>query len=241
MNPHTKDRPEEAYLGLQPIWAPLAGSSIRNKSPSNVHPDTERLHDAMALASPSGLHGRNVPLFVRYSSPPNVPTRLTATIYPDRESKSLRPLSSPGPQDSASNYGSAVGDDGDDTQTDYTCSTLPPSYKSRRSVPDLPACMPPSHSRPPLPTAQATSAAGVSAPPSAFVLPGRRRHRSRPVGGRPRTRDNVWTASNVSAYARHWPFSPNHVDIELREYGGSHPRKSVDGGVRLAGGRLDEV
>lgn len=124
--------------------------------------------------------------------------------------------------------------------SDATTSTVPPSYKTHRSHPDLPDYSWTADLAPPLPTASTSNTEYVTAPPSAYVQPGRRRRRRHPrAGGIARglahSEESKATESLLDQQGR--SNATQLADVELQEY----PRKSVDGGVRLAGGPLHEA
>ncbi|OJT08698.1 hypothetical protein TRAPUB_424 [Trametes pubescens] len=127
--------------------------------------------------------------------------------------------------------------------TDGTTSTIPPSYKTHRSHPDLPGYSW-TDDQPPLslPITSTSPAEYVAAPPPAYVQSGRHRRRRHPrVGG---------SANGLSSNGESFKATEPVLDLQERPYEATrsreaeqqrNPRKSTDGGVRLAGGPLNEA
>ncbi|KAI0349896.1 hypothetical protein OH77DRAFT_1155972 [Trametes cingulata] len=122
--------------------------------------------------------------------------------------------------------------------SDTTASTLPPSYRSRRpNIPNL--------KQYPLPGSTpsiSSFADSVAPPPSAFVAGGRRRSnmhgprprsRARQIGGRAAPERRVLDHGSTSVAA------PSEGGGAPSSSATSERRKSVDGGIRLAGGPLN--
>lgn len=139
---------------------------------------------------------------------------------------------------------SSGGEDG--YGTDMTMmSTLPPSYRRHRSVPDVPS-LPTSI---PTPSTRNFSAELISSLPPAFVRSGRRMRRHHPERAGSATRASRRYASASSERRDAIPAPEVGESSGLRRgFGdaenvevsrGYQPRKSADGGVWLAGGPPD--
>lgn len=170
----------------------------------------------------------------------------------DAVSRATHPLSHPasligghGPKPAplrgslASTGGGSVSTAEDGYTTDVTMSTLPPSYRRHRSIPDRPFLATP------FPTASTHSLLLLS-PPPAFVRPGHRTeadisiqpHASTHHAASSSERGNSSFTAHIdeaSGLGDTRSTIPSNVE-RTRSHG---PRKSADGGVRLAGGPLD--
>ncbi|KAL1948117.1 hypothetical protein VTO73DRAFT_12192 [Trametes versicolor] len=139
---------------------------------------------------------------------------------------------------------SSGGEDGYGTDM-TTMSTLPPSYRRHRSIPDVPS-LPTS---PPIPSTPNVSAEVIFSPPPAFVRSGRRiqRHHPKRAGSATRASRRYASASSerrnaipVPGVGESGQLRRGFGDAENVEVSrGYQPRKSADGGVRLAGGPPD--
>ncbi|OJT14074.1 hypothetical protein TRAPUB_9377 [Trametes pubescens] len=129
--------------------------------------------------------------------------------------------------------------------TDVTMSTLPPSYRRHCSIPDM-------HSLSISLSASASqdvSPAIISSPPPVFMRTGRRMRRDYPARGERAARASRRRASASSERPGTIPAPPGGESSGMRQALGDaddigrsrsrQPKKSVDGGVRFAGGLPD--
>lgn len=125
--------------------------------------------------------------------------------------------------------------------TDGTTSTIPPSYKTHRSHPDLPGYSW-TADQPPLPVGSTSPDAYVTPPPPAYVQPDQHSRRRRLCAGS----DAVGVPSNGErSKATEYDLDPqgrSYETTQSREVEQrGNPRKLTDGGVRLAGGPMNEA
>lgn len=127
--------------------------------------------------------------------------------------------------------------------TDGTTSTIAPSYKTRRSHPDLPGYSW-TADQPPLPVLSISPDAYVTPPPPAYVRPYRHRRRRRlragsnAIGVSSNGEPSKAVESDLNPQGRSYESEATQSrEVEQQR----NPRKSTDGGVRLAGGPLNEA
>lgn len=234
---------EAEYAGTDESdpFAALPTSPAARSVPAHTEEDL-RLNDP----SPRMLHRAGetskADVTTSYDSTDRMSWTAQPTHHPAKTSRERTSLASAG-RDSII---SSVGEDG--YGTDMTMmSTLPPSYRRHHSIPDMPSL--------PVPTSLSTlssydvSQAIISFPPPVYARSGRRMQRHLPEragsGARLSRRDH----SASSECRNSIPASDLGCSSELREAlvdpdnterSRSHqPRKSADGGVRLAGGPPD--
>lgn len=208
-----------------------APASIHSPAPSTngLLPMTETRGEALKviLSAACTVPGSSEPLV------PNRPQRHA----PPRSS--TRPPSAPSSH-RASLASTAVQTTDDGYTTDATMSTLPPSYRTHRSHPDLPS-YPSMPARPPLPVASPSYAEPVTAPPSAYVQLGRpRRNHPRPPAPTDCPSYDILLGERQTSTTFH-SLGVSGPTQSMGEQLRAYPRKSLDGGIRLAGGRLDEL